>query len=253
MSYIQVANLDFDQVKTALKEYLRSNSDFTDYDFEGSTLSTLIDLLAYNTYYTAFNANMVVNEAFLPSATLRDNVVSLAKQIGYVPKSSVAPTAIVTVTANYIADASVPEIVTLPRGSQFLTRINGVSYSFITIRDYIASVDSLDVATFNDIEIKEGNYVVENFTFNAAIPQRFILRNPNIDTSTIKVTVRETLDNTNITEYQLASNIIGHNGESNVFFLQEGEDERYEIIFGDGVLGTKLTTNNFIEVSYIVT
>lgn len=253
MSYIQVANLDFEEVKTALKEYLRSNSDFTDYDFEGSTLSTLIDLLAYNTYYTAFNANMVVNEAFLPSATLRDNVVSLAKQIGYVPKSSVAPTAIVNVTANYVNDANVPEIVTLPRGSQFLTRINGVSYSFITSRDYIASVDSLDIATFNDLEIKEGNYVVENFTFNAAIPQRFILRNPNIDTSTIKVTVRETLDNTNITEYQLASNIIGHNGESNVFFLQEGEDERYEIIFGDGVLGTKLTTNNFIEVSYIVT
>lgn len=253
MSYIQVANLDFEEVKTALKEYLRSNSDFTDYDFEGSTLSTLIDLLAYNTYYTAFNANMVVNEAFLPSATLRDNVVSLAKQIGYVPKSSVAPTAIVNVTANYVADANVPEIVTLPRGSQFLTRINGVSYSFITSRDYIASVDSLDIATFNDLEIKEGNYVVENFTFNAAIPQRFILRNPNIDTSTIKVTVRETLDNTNITEYQLASNIIGHNGESNVFFLQEGEDERYEIIFGDGVLGKKLTTNNFIEVSYIVT
>ena len=253
MSYIQVANLDFDQVKRSLKEYLRSNSDFTDYDFEGSTLSTLIDLLAYNTYYTAFNANMVVNEAFLTSATLRDNVVSLAKQIGYVPKSTVAPTAVINLEADYSFEQKIPDQVKLPRGSQFVTRINGVSYSFITVRDYVESVDSRNIATFNDVEIKEGNYVIENFTFNSAIPQRFILRNPNIDTSTIRVTVRETLDNTNVTEYQLASNIIGYDGSSNIFFIQEGEDERYEIIFGDGVLGTKLTTNNFIEVSYITT
>ena len=204
MSYIQVANLDFDQVKRSLKEYLRSNSDFTDYDFEGSTLSTLIDLLAYNTYYTAFNANMVVNEAFLTSATLRDNVVSLAKQIGYVPKSTVAPTAVINLEADYSFEQRIPDQAKLPRGSQFVTRINGVSYSFITVRDYVESVDSRDIATFNDVEIKEGNYVIENFTFNSAIPQRFILRNPNIDTSTIRVTVRETLDNTNVTEYQLA-------------------------------------------------
>ena len=180
-------------------------------------------------------------------------MVSLAKQIGYVPKSTVAPTAVINLEADYSSEQRIPETIKLPRGSQFVTRINGVSYSFITVRDYVASVDSRDIATFNDIEIKEGNYVVENFTFNAAIPQRFILRNPNIDTSTIKVTVRETLDNTNVTEYQLASNIIGYDGSSNIFFIQEGEDERYEIIFGDGVLGTKLTTNNFIEVSYITT
>lgn len=253
MSYIQVANLDFDQVKQALKEYLRSNSDFTDYDFEGSTLSTLLDVLAYNTYYTAFNANMVVNEAFLQSATLRDNVVSLAKQIGYVPKSTVAPTAILSLEADFSADSKVPETVKLPRGSQFLTRINGVTYSFITAKDYVSGLDSNDIATFQEIEIKEGNYVQENFTFNAAIPQRFILRNSNIDTSTLKVTVRETLDNTNLVEYRLADNIIGYDGNSNIFFLQEGEDERYEIIFGDGVLGKKLQTNNYIEVSYIVT
>ena len=209
MSYIQVANLDFDQVKQALKEYLRSNSDFTDYDFEGSTLSTLLDVLAYNTYYTAFNANMVVNEAFLTSATLRDNVVSLAKQIGYVPKSTVAPTAVIQITANFSAEQNIPETVKLPRGSQFLTRINGVTYSFITPKDYVAGLDSNYLATFQDVEIKEGNYVQENFTYNASIPQRFVLRNSNIDTSTIKVTVRETLDNTNVTEYRLADNIIG--------------------------------------------
>tara|TARA_B100002019_G_C21274319_1_gene604313 strand:- start:7518 stop:9332 length:1815 start_codon:yes stop_codon:yes gene_type:complete len=253
MSYIQVANLDFDQVKQALKEYLRSNSDFTDYDFEGSTLSTLLDVLAYNTYYTAFNANMVVNEAFLTSATLRDNVVSLAKQIGYVPKSTVAPTAVIQITANFSAEQNIPETVKLPRGSQFLTRINGVTYSFITPKDYVAGLDSNYLATFQDVEIKEGNYVQENFTYNASIPQRFVLRNSNIDTSTIKVTVRETLDNTNVTEYRLADNIIGFDGNSAIFYLQEGEDERYEIIFGDGVLGKKLQTNNYIEISYIVT
>ena len=156
MSYIQVANLDFDQVKTSLKEYLRSNSDFTDYDFEGSTLSTLIDLLAYNTYYTAFNANMVVNEAFLTSATLRDNVVSLAKQIGYVPKSTVAPTStVINLEADYSSEQKIPETIKLPRGSQFVTRINGVSYSFITARDYVASVDSRDIANLMILKLKK--------------------------------------------------------------------------------------------------
>mgnify|MGYP003324074650 FL=1 len=132
MSYVQVADLDFNQIKTSLKEYLRSNSDFTDYDFEGSTLSTLLDVLAYNTYYTAFNANMVVNEAFLESATLRDNVVSLAKQIGYLPKSAVAPTAVINISADFSTENNIPSIIKLPRGSQFLTRINGTTYSFLT-------------------------------------------------------------------------------------------------------------------------
>ena len=253
MSYIQVANLDFNDIKQSLKEYLRSNSDFTDYDFEGSTLSTLLDVLAYNTYYTAFNANMVVNEAFLQSATLRDNVVSLAKQIGYLPKSAVAPTALVSLSADFSAEQAIPETVKLPRGSQFLTTINGTTYSFITAKDYVASVDSNDNATFTEIQIKEGNYVLETFTYNAAIAQRFILRNANIDTSTLKITIRDTVGDTNAVEYRLADDIIGYDGTSNVFFLQEGEDERYEIIFGDGILGRKPQTNNYIEVSYITT
>tara|TARA_Y100000361_G_scaffold69963_2_gene61764 strand:- start:12710 stop:14524 length:1815 start_codon:yes stop_codon:yes gene_type:complete len=253
MSYIQVANLDFDQVKQSLKEYLRSNSDFTDYDFEGSTLSVLLDVLAYNTYYTAFNANMVVNEAFLESATLRDNVVSLAKQIGYLPKSSTAPTAVINFEASYAAENNVPTTVRLPRGSQFLTRINGVTYSFITDKDYTSNLDSNSLATFNNVEIKEGNYVSETYTYNAAIPQRFRLKNSNIDTSTIKIIVRDTISDTTFTEFRLADNIIGFDGTSNVFFLQEGEDERYQIIFGDGILGKKLKTNNYIEITYITT
>ena len=253
MSYVQVANLDFTEIKSSLKEYLRSNSDFTDYDFEGSTLSTLLDVLAYNTYYTAFNANMVVNEAFLESATLRDNVVSLAKQIGYLPKSSVAPTAVLNVAADFSTENNIPSIVKLPRGSQFLTRINSTTYSFITAKDYVVGLNSQKVANFQDVEIKEGNYVLETFTFNAAIPQRFILQNSGIDTSTLKVTVRPTFNSTSVVEYRLADNIIGFDGTSQVFFLQEGEDERYEIIFGDGILGKKLDTNNYIEVSYITT
>ena len=253
MSYVQVANLDFTEVKSSLKEYLRSNSDFTDYDFEGSTLSTLLDVLAYNTYYTAFNANMVVNEAFLESATLRDNVVSLAKQIGYLPKSSVAPTSVLDIAADFSTENSIPEIVKLPRGSQFLTRINGTTYSFITAKDYVVGLNTQHIANFTDVEIKEGNYVTETFTFNAAIPQRFVLQNAGIDTSTLKVTIRPTFNSTSVVEYRLAENIIGYDSTSQVFFLQEGEDERYEIIFGDGILGKKLESNNYIEVSYITT
>ena len=253
MSYVQVADLDFNQIKTSLKEYLRSNSDFTDYDFEGSTLSTLLDVLAYNTYYTAFNANMVVNEAFLESATLMDNVVSLAKQIGYLPKSSVSPTAVLNINADFSTQNNIPAIVKMPRGSQFLTRINGTTYSFITAKDYVVGLNSQSVAEFQDVEIKEGNYVIETFTFNSAIPQRFILQNAGIDTSTLKVTVRPTFNSTSVVEYRLADDIIGFDGTSQIFFLQEGEDERYEIIFGDGILGNKLETNNYIEVSYITT
>ena len=253
MSYVQVANLDFTEIKSSLKEYLRSNSDFTDYDFEGSTLSTILDVLAYNTYYTAFNANMVVNEAFLESATLRDNVVSLAKQIGYLPKSSVSPTAVLNINADFSTQNNIPSIVKMPRGSQFLTRINGTTYSFITAKDYVVGLNSQSVAEFQDVEIKEGNYVIETFTFNSAIPQRFILQNSGIDTGTLKVTVRPTFNSTSVVEYRLADNIIGFDGTSQVFFLQEGEDERYEIIFGDGILGKKLDSNNYIEVSYITT
>ena len=253
MSYVQVANLDFTEIKSSLKEYLRSNSDFTDYDFEGSTLSTILDVLAYNTYYTAFNANMVVNEAFLESATLRDNVVSLAKQIGYLPKSSVSPTAVLDIAADFSTQQNIPEIVKLPRGSQFLTRINGTTYSFITAKDYVVGLNTQSIANFSGVEIKEGNYVLETFTFNAGVPQRFILQNPGIDTSSLKVTIRPTFSSTSVVEYRLADNIIGYDGTSQVYFLQEGEDERYEIIFGDGILGAKLDTNNYIEVSYITT
>ena len=253
MSYVQVANLDFTEIKSSLKEYLRSNSDFTDYDFEGSTLSTLLDVLAYNTYYTAFNANMVVNEAFLESATLRDNVVSLAKQIGYLPKSSVSPTAVLNINADFSTQNNIPSIVKMPRGSQYLTRINGTTYSFITAKDYVVGLNSQSIAEFQDVEIKEGNYVIETFTFNSAIPQRFILQNSGIDTGTLKVTVRPTFNSTSVVEYRLADSIIGFDGTSQVFFLQEGEDERYEIIFGDGILGKKLDSNNYIEVSYITT
>ena len=134
-----------------------------------------------------------------------------------------------------------------------MTTINGTTYSFITAKDYVASVDSNDNATFTEIQIKEGNYVLETFTYNAAIAQRFILRNANIDTSTLKITIRDTVGDTNAIEYRLADDIIGYDGTSNVFFLQEGEDERYEIIFGDGILGRKPQTNNYIEVSYITT
>ena len=210
MPYTQVANLDFEDIKTALKEYLRASSDFTDYDFEGSVLSTLLDILAYNTYYTAFNTNMVVNELLIDSATLRDNVVAIAKQLGYRPKSATSPTAYISFTATYSNPTADTELL-LKKGSGFIANYDNTIYQYIVNEDVKAQVVN-NVATFINVPIREGTLVVNNFTVDASLKnQRFILDNQNIDTNTIKIKVFS--GNGSFSEpYLIADNILDIDG-----------------------------------------
>ena len=251
MPYTQVANLDFEEIKVTLKDYLRGQSDFTDYDFEGSALANLIDVLAYNTYYTAFNTNMVVNELFIDSATLRDNVVAIAKQLGYRPKSITSPTAYVSFTVTYNNPTTDTELI-LKKGTGFISTYDNNIYQYVTLDDVKAQVAN-NVATFTDVSVVEGSQVVDTFIFDAAAKdQRFILDNKNIDTNTIRVKVYPGGGSFN-EAYLVSDNILGVDGNSKVFFLDEVEDGRYEILMGDGVLGRKLEDNSGIVVSYMTT
>jgi len=251
MPYTQVANLDFEDIKIALKDYLRAQTEFTDYDFEGSALSNLIDVLAYNTYYTAFNTNMVVNELFIESATLRDNVVALAKQLGYRPKSATSPTAYISFTATYPNTTTDTELF-LRRGTGFIASYDNNVYQYVVTDDVKAQVSN-NIATFTNVPVREGTRLVNTFSVNTSLKnQRFILDNRNIDTNTIKVKVYPTGSGAN-EPYLVADNILDVDSSSKVFFIDEIEDERYEIIMGDGILGAKLENGALIEVSYITT
>ncbi len=251
MPYTQVANLDFEDIKAALKDYLRANSDFTDYDFEGSALSTLIDTLAYNTYYTAFNTNMVVNELFIDSATLRDNVVAIAKQLGYRPKSVTSPTASISFSVTYQNPTFDTEII-LKKGSGFIASFDNTIYQYVTPSDTTAQIVN-GVATFEDVTIREGTVLTNTFTVdNSLTSQRYILDNVGIDTNTIRVRVFPS--GSSFSEpFVLADNILGVDGTSKVFFIDEIEDDRFEIIMGDGALGKKVESASRIEVSYLTT
>jgi hypothetical protein len=251
MPYTQVANLDFEDIKAALKDYLRAQSDFTDYDFDGSVLSTIIDTLAYNTYYTAFNTNMVINELFIDSATLRDNVVAIAKQLGYRPKSITSPTAYVSFTVDYTNPTNDTELL-LKKGTGFISSFDNTIYQYVVLDDVKALVSN-QKAIFENVALREGNQIVSTFTVNTSLTtQRFILDNTNIDTNTIRVKVFPT--GGSLSEpYLVANNIIGIDGNSKIFFIDEIEDQRYELLFGDGVLGKKLENGARIEVSYLRT
>ena len=251
MPYSQVSNLDFEQIKISLKDYMRAQSEFTDYDFEGSALATLIDTLAYNTYYTAFNTNMVVNELFIDSATLRDNVVALAKQLGYRPKSITSPTAYVSFNVNYTNATSDTELI-LQSGTGFISSYDNNIYSYVVTEDVTGQVVN-NVATFTNVPIQEGTQLQSTFTVNSSLKsQRFVLDNADIDTNTSRVKVYPGGGAFN-EEYKVADNILGVDGTSKVFFIDEIEDQRYEILMGDGVLGKKVDNNTRIEVTYLTT
>lgn len=251
MPYTQVSNLEFTEIKTALKEYLRAQTDFTDFDFEGSVWSNLLDVLAYNTYYTAFNTNLVVNELFLSSATLRDNVVALAKQIGYKPKSVVAPSAAVDFTVNFPGAA--PDDIILRRGTGFVTTFDDTLYRYVAIENYKAPVIG-GVANFDDVKLYEGSVVTDFYTVDTTLTnQRFVLKNPKVDIDTIVIKVYPSNTSTAFTYYERSVNILNSTPTSTVFYLDEIEDERYEIFFGDGVLGRKLEDQEYVEISYLVT
>ena len=253
MTLVNFANLDFDQIKTSIKDYLRSNSNFTDYDFEGSNLSVIIDTLAYNTYITSYNANMVANEVFIDSATLRENVVSLARNIGYVPRSKRSARTKISFFVDTSNFTNVPTQLTLKGGLVCTTRSFGdESYSFIIPSDITVPVTD-NIAEFNDIEVYEGTRITENFTVNSFdLNQRYILSNAGIDTRTLSVSVRPSELSTVSRKYNLADSLFDVTPQSAVFFIQEVEDERYELIFGDGIFGTALEEPNYITVSYTV-
>jgi len=251
MSLVNFTNLDFDQIKVSIQDYLRANSNFTDYDFEGSNLSVLIEMLAYNTYVASYNANMVSNEVFIDSATLRENIVSLARNIGYVPRSRRAARANVSFFIE-VNDQSI-KVVTLKRGiACTTTSFGGSSYVFSVLDDITVPVIN-GIASFDAIDIYEGSYANSNFTISPGVTnQRFILENRGIDTRTLKVLVRDTQSSTSARKFIESSSILDVTATSKVFFIQEIEDERYELLFGDGIFGQKLTENNYVDISYLI-
>lgn len=248
MSLNQFTNLDFNDLRTQIKDYLRANSSFTDFDFEGSNFSVLIDLLAYNSYITAYNTNMAVNESFIDSATLRENVVSLARNIGYVPRSKRSSRARVSFTVD--TSGTGIKTVTLSAGVVALGNVIDGSYIFSLPEKITVPVDNFGIATFSDIEIYEGVYLSKAYVIDNTQPnQKFVIPNPNVDTSTIRVIV----NGLTTEEYELYSNIFEVNKDSKIFLLQETEDEKYEILFGDNILGKRPVTDSAIEITYIVT
>jgi hypothetical protein len=251
MPFTKFTNLDFDQIKTSIKDYIRANSDFTDFDFEGSNLSVLIDILAYNTYITAFNSNLIVNETFLDSAALRENVVSLARMIGYTPRSRKCATARVSFSTTV---QNTNSSLTLKSGLVCVGKNQSSSFVFSVPERITTTVDSeTGIANFNDIEIYQGTYLTQIFTVDGSLDQKFVLDNSFIDTSTIRVRVRGASDSGDGREYQKIENILKVTGSSEIYLLQEIQDEKYEIIFGDGIFGKKLENGSVVSISYIIT
>ena len=260
MSLINFTNLDFNQIKTTLRDYIQSNSDFTDYDFDGSNLSTILDVLAYNTYITSYNANMISNEVFIDSATLRENVVALARNIGYLPRSRKAS----RTTVNFFVDISsvspTPANLTLKAGPVASTggSFNNQSFVFGIPEDITVSVVD-GIASFNNIEIFEGSYLTQTYIYSSRNPfQKFILPNIGIDLDSLVVSVRPSAQSSVTTKYSRQDELFDSvtkstiNKNSNIYFIQEVEGEQYEVIFGDGVFGKALEDGNVVEMSYIV-
>jgi len=248
MSFNNFTNLDFQDLRTQIKDYLRSNSNFTDFDFEGSNFSSLIDILAYNSYITAFNTNMAVNESFIDSATLRENVVSLARNIGYVPRSKSASKAKVSFTVNTTGLNS--KTVTLKAGIVALGAVENGNYIFSIPEDITVVVDNDGIASFTGIEIYEGSYLTKSYTVDKSqTNQKFTIPNTGVDSSTIRVKVIGVITE----KYELYKNIFQVNKNSRIFLTQEIDDEKYEIIFGDNIIGKKPTSGSNIFISYIIT
>ena len=253
MPFTKFTNLDFDQIKASIKDYLRANSDFTDFDFDGSNFSVLIDTLAYNTYITAFNSNMIVNESFLDSATLRENVVSLARNIGYVPRSRTAAKAEVTFS---VSTTSTSPTMTLQAGLVAIGSVNDTSYVF-SIPESITTTINNGTANFgtaaSPISLYQGTHLTKSFVVDGSLDQRFVLDNAFIDTSTINVYVKGIGDTSLGREYRKIDNILNVKSTSETYLMQEIQDEKYEILFGDGIFGKKLEDNAVVTVNYIVT
>jgi len=246
---LEVSELDFDDIKSNLKTFLQNQSEFQDYDFEGSGFAVLLDLLAYNTHYLGFNANMLANEMYLDSADIRKNIVSLAKMLGYTPTSAKAPTATIDILVNNATGTSI----TMDKGTAFTTTVDGTSYEFITNAAHSITASN-GIYQFSNIPVYEGTLVTFKYTVDSSDPdQRFIIPSVNADTSTLKVSVQNSVSDTATLTYNLATGITSLDNTSRVYFLQEGEDGKFEIYFGDGVLGKSLSDGNIVILEYIVT
>ena len=255
MPLVNFSNLDFDQVKVSLKEYLKANSTFTDYDFDGSNISSIVDLLAYNTYITSYNANMISNEVFIDSATLRENVVSLARNIGYLPKSRKAAFATISFFVDCNDITPTPSNLTLSAGPVASTSgsFGNSSFIFSILSDITVPVRD-GIASFDEITVYQGSLLTSNFTYSSRTPNaKFILPNAGIDTSLIKVGIRGTQQSTTSVSYTAQDSLFDITSKSKVYYLQEIEDERYQLIFGDGIFGKALEEGNYITANYIVT
>lgn len=253
MPLVNFTNLDFNQIKDSLRDYLRANSNFTDYDYEGSNLSTIIDILAYNTYLNSYNANMVSNEVFIDSATLRENVVSLARNIGYVPRPRGAAKANVSFAVDMTGTTVVS--VTLKAGIVAVTSnsFSGQGFTFSIPKDITVAVNSDGLAIFDSIIVYEGTYITQSFNVSSRVPnQKYILTNAGIDSNLIEVNVRDSSQSNISRNFTQADSLFDLDGTSPVYFIQEVNNERYELLFGDGIFGLPVSEPNVIEASYIV-
>ena len=246
---LNISELDFDNIKENLKRFLSNQNQFKDYDFEGSGMAVLLDLLAYNTHYLSYHTNVAVNEMFIDSADLRNSIVSLAKALGYTPSSATASYADINVRVNDGTGGSI----TMPVDTKFTTTVDGTSYSFVTASNHtIAPIDG--VYEFKNIKIYEGTYVTFNYTENSSdVDQRFIIPSANADTTTLTVEVQTSATDTVIQTYSRATSITELDGNSKVYFLQEAEDGKFEVYFGDGIIGKKLDDGNIVRLKYVVT
>jgi hypothetical protein len=244
-----VSDLDFDNIKSNLKTFLQDQPEFSDYNFEGSGFSVLLDVLAYNTHYLGFNANMLVNEVYLDSADIRKNIVSLAKMLGYTPSSVKAPAANISIVVNNATGSSL----TMDKGTTFTSTVDGTTYQFVT--NQVSTITPLDgVYRFTDIIIYEGTLVTYRYTVDSSdVDQKFIIPSVNADTSTLKVTVQNSSVDTTSSVYSLATGVRSLDNTSKVYFLQETDTGKFEIYFGDGVLGKKLSDGNIVILEYVVT
>ena len=247
-TYLRVTEVDFADIKTNLKAYLRSQTQFNDYDFDGSNMSTLLDVLAYNTHYNAFYTNMLANEMFLDTAQQRDSVVSRAKELGYLTRSARGASANVSITFAGVA-SNVSEF-ELPKNTSFTTSINNRTFTFVTPESNI--IRNVGGAFTKAITITEGSPVTHEFTVDSSSPVKYIIPNENIDTRSIKVTVKESSSSSVTTVYTRATNIREVNNQSTVYYLQETHDKQYEVLFGTGSLGKPVEDGNIVQVEYRV-
>jgi len=253
----EVTSLDFFEIKESIRSYLRTRSEFTDYDFEGSAASYLLDILAYNTYYTAFNANMALNEAFLETATVRDNIVKIAKQLNYTPRSIKAAMAEVTVhiQTDIGSDGlTFPDFVNIRKGDSFVAETVNENYIFTLLTQQTASVDQqTGIASFKCIPVYQGNLLTYSFTVNNTKTQNYVIPSEDVDTERMIVYVSPSIQSSEIDIYNRATSAVALDSNSRIYFLEEVDDLRYRLVFGDGVLGRRLIDGEFVKIDYVRT